>query len=228
MRTIQDRDLTLFVRLDVINNQHVERILIKTQLRRYLFWPLNHKQIKMFRSIEKSIVIAKFRFKLRHFITRISGHNPVNQRGTKGVRLIQPLHKRSGQAPLLSVTQYQLAQRLAIVINQFTRNDNPAFIKRAVKTGITFKQQPRQLRGVADRGRVIKCVTGMVANTGFCGIRENKTHVRVMRQFQEFIVILIDADFTVNRTDQTRVANRLALFIQTTNNRGIEPVLGTQ
>ncbi len=49
-----------------------------------------------------------------------------------------------------------------------------------------------------------------------------------MRQHQELIVFAIDADFAVNRTNQTGIAHGFALLIQTTNDGGIETILGTQ
>ena len=49
-----------------------------------------------------------------------------------------------------------------------------------------------------------------------------------MRQFQEFIVFTVDADFTINRANQTRVADRFPLLIQATDNGGVQTILRAQ
>ena len=56
----------------------------------------------------------------------------------------------------------------------------------------------------------------------------NKAHFRVVSQFQEFIVFTVDADFTINRANQTRVADRFTLLIQATDNGGIQTILRAQ
>ncbi|MPN27565.1 hypothetical protein SDC9_174999 [bioreactor metagenome] len=63
---------------------------------------------------------------------------------------------------------------------------------------VAFKQQTRQLRRITYRWRIIKFITGVITDTRFRGVREHKTHVRIMCQLQEHIVFAIDADFTVN------------------------------
>jgi hypothetical protein len=46
-----------------------------------------------------------------------------------------------------------------------------------------------------------------------------------VRQFQELIVLVINADFAVNGADKTRIANRFALLVQATNDGGVQAIL---
>ena len=92
----------------------------------------------------------------------------------------------------------------------------------------TFKQQARQFCRIAYRWRIIKFVARMVADACFCGVGKDKTHFRVMCQLQEFIVFTVDADFTINRANQTRVADRFPLLIQTTNDGGVQTILSAK
>ncbi|MNI53518.1 hypothetical protein D3C73_1083580 [compost metagenome] len=146
-------------------------------------------------------MITQLGFQRGHFVTRVTGNDAVHQRRTKCVSLVQPLHERVRQRPLLRITQHQFTQRIAVVINQFARNDYPAFIQRAVKMAVTLKQQAGQLGRIAYRRRIVELVARVITDPGFRCIGENKTHIRVMRQFQELIVFAIDADFTVNRAN---------------------------
>ncbi len=49
-----------------------------------------------------------------------------------------------------------------------------------------------------------------------------------MGERQKFIVLAVDADFTIYGTNKTRIAYRFSLLIQTTNNCGIQTILGAQ
>ena len=173
-------------------------------------------------------MIAEFSFQFSHFITRITGNDAVHQRRTETVSLIQPLNKCFGQCPFLCVAQHQFTQRVAVVVDQLTRNDDPTFIQRAVEMAETFEQQTRQFCRIAYCWRIIKFVARMIANTRFCGVGKDEAHFRIMCKFQEFIVVTVDADFTVYRTNQTRIADRFSLLIQATNNGGIQPILRAQ
>ena len=143
-------------------------------------------------------MIAQFSFELSYLITRIAGNDTVHQRRAKCIGLIQPLNKRFRQRPFLSVAQNQFTQRITVIINQFARDDNPAFIQCAVKIAEAFEQQTRQFSRITYRWRVVKLIARVVTDTCFRGVREHKTHIRIMCQLQELIVFAIDADFTVN------------------------------
>ena len=182
----------------------------------------------MFSGVEETIVITQFFFQFSHFITRITGNDTVHQRRTEAVSLIQPLNKCFWQCPLLRVAQHQFTQCIAVIVDQFTWYDDPTFILRSVEMAKTFEQQTGQFCRITYRWRVIEFIARMVADTRFGGVRENKAHFRVVRQFQEFIVFTVDADFTINRANQTRVADRFPLLVQTTDNGGVQTILRAQ
>ena len=228
MRAVKNRHFTLFIRLNIVHDQDVKRQLIQTQLCGQGLRPLNNKQVEMFSGIEETIFIPQLFFNLRGFITRIAGHDTVYERRTEGVRLIQPGDKRFRQRPLLGIAQHQFTQRLAVVINQLAGNDHPTFIRRAGEVAVAFKQQASQFCRIAYRWRIVKTVAGVVADPGLSGIGKHKAHIRIMRQTQQLLIIGIGADFTIYRSNQTRIAHRFALLIQAANNRGIEAVLGAE
>ena len=91
-----------------------------------------------------------------------------------------------------------------------------------------FEQQSGQFSRITHRRCILKLIARVVADASFSRVGEHKTHIWIMRQLQELIVFAIDADFAVNRTDQTGIAYGLALLIQTTNDGGIETILRTQ
>ena len=173
-------------------------------------------------------MIAQTGFQLCHLITRIAGNNAVNQRRAEGVSIIQPGNECRRKRPRLCVAQHQFTQGIAVVVDEFARNDDPAFIRCPVKVGKAFEQQTRQFGRIADRWRIVKLIARVIADARLRGIGEDKSHVRVMGELQKFIVLAVDADFTVHGTNKTRIAYRFTLLIQTTNNRGIETILSTQ
>ena len=173
-------------------------------------------------------MIAQTGFQLCHLITRIAGNNAVNQRRTEGVSIIQPRNECRRQRPLLCIAQHQFTKGIAVVVDEFARNDNPAFIRSPVKVGKAFEQQTRQFGRIADSWRIVKLIARVIADPRLRGIGEDKPHLRVMGEFQEFIVLAVDADFTIHGTNKTRIAYRIPLLIQTTNNRGIQTILGAQ
>ena len=173
-------------------------------------------------------MIAQPGFQLCHLITRIAGNNAVNQRRTESVSIIQPRNECRRQRPLLCIAQHQFTQGIAVVVDEFARNDNPAFIRSPVKVGKAFEQQTRQFGRIAGSRRIVILIARMIADARFRGIGEDKPHVRVMGELQKFIVLAVDADFTIYGTNKTRIAYRFSLLIQTTNNRGIQTILGAQ
>ena len=46
--------------------------------------------------------------------------------------------------PTLRIAQHQFTQRVAIIVNQLTRDDDPTFIQRTVEMAKTFEQQTGQ------------------------------------------------------------------------------------
>ena len=173
-------------------------------------------------------MIAQPGFQLCHLITRIAGNNAVNQRRTESVSIIQPRNECRRQRPLLCIAQHQFTQGIAVVVDEFARNDNPAFIRCPVKVGKALEQQTRQFGRIADSWRIVKLIPRVIADPRLRGIGEDKPHVRVMGELQKFIVLAVDADFTIHGTNKTRIAYRFPLLIQTTNNRGIQTILGAQ
>lgn len=91
-----------------------------------------------------------------------------------------------------------------------------------------FEQQTGQFCRIVYRWRVIEFIVRMVVDIRFGGVRENKAYFRVVRQFQEFIVFIVDVDFTINRANQTRVVDRFFFFIQVTDNGGVQIILRVQ
>lgn len=186
---------------------------------------LNNKQIEMFRRVEEAVVIVQPGFQLCHLITRIAGNNAVNQRRTESVSIIQPRNECCRQRPLLCIAQHQFTQGIAVVVDEFARNDNPAFIRCPVKVGKALEQQTRQFGRIADSWRIVKLIPRVIADARLRGIGEDKPYVRVMGERQKFIVLAVDADFTIYGTNKTRIAYRFSLLIQTTNNCGIQTIL---
>ena len=228
VRTVQNGDFTLFVGTDVIHDQYVERELIKTQFAGKGVRALNHKQIEVFGGIQEPVLITQFSLQGGHFVTRVTRYNAVNQGRAETVGIVQPFSKGRRQRPLLRVAQHQFPQRIPIVVNQFTRNDDPAFVWRTVKMTETLEEQSRQFRRVADGRRIFKGVARVITDPGFRGIREHKAHLRVMSQPEERIVFIINVDFAVNGTDKTCIAHRVALLVQAANDRGIQTILRIQ
>ena len=78
MRPVQNGNLARFIGLDVVDNQHVQRVLIQTKLAGKRCRALDHKQIEMFSRVQETIVITQFRFQRGRFIARVTGHDAVN------------------------------------------------------------------------------------------------------------------------------------------------------
>ena len=91
-----------------------------------------------------------------------------------------------------------------------------------------LKQQARQFRRIAHGRRIVEFVTRVIADPGLGGVREDKTHIGVVGQFQERIILAVDVDLPVNRADKTALTYRFALLIQAANDGGIEAILGAQ
>ena len=171
-------------------------------------------------------MIIQFSLQCGRFIAGIACHDTVNQRRAEAVGVVEPLNKGGRQRPLLRIAQDEFAQCVTVVVNQLAGNDDPALVSRTVEVAKALKQQTRQLRRIAHRRGIVDAVTRVVADTRFGGVREYKPHIGIVSQFQKCAIVVIDADFPVNGADQPGLAHRLALLIQATNDRGVQPILG--
>ncbi len=141
MRPVKDRHFALFIGLDIVDDTHIQRQLIETQLAGQRSGPLDNKQIEVLGGIEESVLIAGLRLKGRHFIARIAGHNAIHQGGTEGVRRGEPVDKVLRQLPLGGIAQDQGLQRLTVIIDQFAGDNHPSLIGCAGEMLVTLKQQ---------------------------------------------------------------------------------------
>lgn len=72
---------------------------------------------------------------------------------------------------------------------------------------------------------VVHCAGGARLNEGIDRASLPKDCSQIMEQYPDGTV---DADFTINRANQTRVADRFPLLIQATDNGGVQTILRAQ
>ncbi len=226
MGAVQNSDLARLIGLNVIDDKHVKRITIEAQLFCQPGGALNNKQVEVLRGVQESILIAKLRFNSGGLVARVAGNDAVDKRGAEGIGFMQPLAKGRRQRPLLRIAQHQFPQRFAVVINKLAGNDHPSFVGCAIKAAETFEQQTGQFGRIACRRLIFKLIARVVADARFGGIRKHEANIRVMRKLQKLVIVLINVDFAIDRTDKTRVADGFALLVQAANNGGVKTVLG--
>ena len=92
----------------------------------------------------------------------------------------------------------------------------------------TFEQQTGQLGRETCRRRVFQTIALDIADTGFGGVGEHEADIRVAGQRQIFIKLMVDINFTVNRTDDAGITHRFTLFVQTADDGRIQTILSAQ
>ncbi len=127
--------------------------------------------------------------------------------------------------PLIGVAQHQIAQRVAVMVNQLARHHQPAPVAGAIEVGIARPQQLRQFARETAGGLIGKLIRADKGDARFGGIGEDHAQIRITGQRHKFAELLPGLDFTVEAADQPGFADLLALIVQPADQRGIETIL---
>ena len=178
MRTIQNANLSLLIRLVIVCDQNWKICLVDREFLQDRLWSLNDPEAERFSGIEQLILIAKLSADCVRFLAWVSGHDTVDQRRTEQIFFPDPVRKCSAELPLVGIAQDAVLQLFSIIINQLTGKNQEAFsllhsefLKPAVK-------KLRQLSG-KRAGRSVSKLTGrIVYDTGFSCVGDEKTQLR--------------------------------------------------
>ena len=221
---IKDRHLLRLPRRDVMHQPHLRRQRIELQLIEQRARPLQNELVVDLARHQKTIFIAELSGE-RLALLREAGHDTVHQRVVKHAVLRHPGGEAFRQLPVARIAQHQLAQRVAVMVDQLAGDDQPAFVFCAAKVFKARPQQLRQLTGKAGCGRIRQTIRFDKGDARFGGVGEDEPHLRRARQRQKILVLDVRLDLAIQAADQARFANALALLVKPADERGIEPVL---
>ena len=224
MRTIQNANLSLLIRLVIVCDQNWKICLVDREFLQDRLWSLNDPEAERFSGIEQLILIAKLSADCVRFLAWVSGHDTVDQRRTEQIFFPDPVRKCSAELPLVGIAQDAVLQLFSIIINQLTGKNQEAFsllhsefLKPAVK-------KLRQLSG-KRAGRSVSKLTGrIVYDTGFSCVGDEKTQLRVGSTVHQLFIIALGIQAAADAGYDARLC--LCLTILTaTKQKGIESVL---
>ncbi len=89
-----------------------------------------------------------------------------------------PVGEAFRQLPVARIAQHQLAQHVAVMVDQLTGHNQPAFVAGAAEVLEVRPQQLRQLAGKAGRERIRQAIVLDKGGTRFSGVREDEAHLR--------------------------------------------------
>ena len=224
MRAVEHAHLAQLVRGNVLCEDDVAARLLEGQFVLNPGRAFDDPQAERLGGVEHVVAVAEFFVERLGFAARITGHDAVHQRGAEDVLGLQPGLEFLGQTPLLGGLHAALFQIAAVVIDQLAGQKDEARALLAAKSGEALVEQAGQLAGIGSLRLVVEAVLTGVNDAGFGGVGDDDAHIRVVRQRQIALEILVRGQAALDALDDALVLAGLAVHL-TAENQGIQAVL---
>ena len=224
VRAVEHAHLAQLIRGDVLREDDVAARLLEGQLVLDPGRAFDDPQAERLGGVEHVVAVAEFFVERLGFAARITGHDAVHQRGAEDVLGLQPGLEFIGQTPLLGGLHAALFQIAAVVIDQLAGQKDEARALLAAKSGEALVEQAGQLAGIGSLRLVVEAVLTGVNDAGFGGVGDDDAHIRVVRQRQIALEILVRGQAALDALDDALILAGLAVHL-TAENQGIQAVL---
>ncbi len=222
VRTIEKEHLALAVRGHVVGDDDVEPGLGERQTLGELLWALDDPEQKRLGLHDEIVRVPELDGELCCAVFRVAGNDPVDQAGEEHVLVGHPAGERLPQVPQLGKLQHNLAQTVAVVLDELARDDlesGLAQLEAAVEQGGQFAREAllRSIREGIGVGEL---------DAGFGGVGEDELDVVVLGESEVGGVVGIGINRARHHGDDLVALHLFAVELALEQHR-VEVVLGT-
>ena len=223
VRTIQQGNLTLVVWLLIICDKHVETCLVSWELLLHLlychiFCLLDNPEVEAFCLNYEVVLVANLLLNLLDGIAWETRNDAVYQCSANvavvGEPLLEALVISTHIAlPELDILIDALLEVVTVQENQLTWHQDHTLGWVALEELVTVEQELNQLawirscRSICKLARVIEC------DTSLCSVRDDETHLWLLSQSHESLVLRIWIQCTADNVDTLQGVDSLAVLL---------------
>ena len=180
MRTVQQGNLTLMIRLLALGDEHVQtrflsRELLTQRLDTHVLRLLNYPEMEGLGLYHQVVFVSYFLLNISYFLTWEAWYDTVNQGGANVVILGEPLLERLIVFAQILFPQFNILvdtflQVVSIEEDQLAGHDNQTFSRVSIEGLETTVEQLHQLTRIAAGGFVCELASIVKGYTGLCGV----------------------------------------------------------
>ena len=191
VRAVEDADLALAVRRHVRRPRHVQAGLGERQLAVQRARRFDDPRMEHLAGDQQLVVVAELRRQLRRLVLRVTGDDAVDQRVGEHARLAQPAREAVSQPPALRGLADRARQRVAVALDELTRQHHQPLVGRAAGGGEASVQELGQLARERRRRARVERVGRIGADPRLGRVRHDEAQVRIRRAGDERAPVLV-------------------------------------
>ncbi len=173
VRTIEQRHLTLVVRLLRGYEQHMQTGLVSGELLGHFLRSLDDPEVEVLGLYDEVVAVTDLFLYLLDLIAGEARHDTVYESGIDTTGLVEPLLKVGTEVPQFDVFIDAVLQDVTIEEDQLTGEDNQSLRHIAVEGLITTVQQLYEFAGIAAGRCIFELTVGIEGDTGLSGVRDD-------------------------------------------------------
>jgi len=178
MGPVEDADLAGAVEAHVVGPHHIQACLVERQfILVEVLVAFDDPQMKNLSRIEQVVLIPQLFADCLGFGFRIPGNNAVDQRVAEIARFVEPVHKACLQIPFLCILLDDALQVVAVLVDEFTGDDDQAFVQSSLEGLVAFVEKGAYLGGEGDLRLVGQLVTAVVADARLGGVGDDEAEI---------------------------------------------------
>ena len=211
MRTVQQGNLTLMIRLLALGDEHVQTRflgweLLAQRLDTHVLRLLNHPEMEGLGLYYQVVFVSYFLLNISYFLTWEAWYDTVNQGSANVVVLGEPLLERLIVFAQILFPQFDILvdtflQVVSVEEDQLAGHDNQTFSGVSIEGLETTVEQLHQLTRIAA-GRLVRELASIIkGDTGLCGVRDYKANLRLLGQCHEGCVLRVGVQCPADNID---------------------------
>ena len=186
--------------------------LVGRELRSDLLRRLDHPQMEDLGLVQQMVVIAHALAQLGGGIPRITRDNAVHERRVYAAGLLEPGAEVRAQVPQVDVLADAFLQVLAVLEDQFARENDEALRLVTLEVLPAMVQELGKLTGIRRGRSVVQLAGGIEGDARLGRIGDDETHLRLFGELQIALEILIGAQAPADDVDQVDAVHGLAVL----------------
>ncbi len=212
VRAVEDADLPLLVRRVVVDNENRQVDLVESELLRDRLRPFDDPEAEALSGVDHVVNVAVRPVDRVRLRARIAGHDAVDERRAERVGALDPRCEAGAEVPVRDVPQDALLELLAVMVDEFAREDDEALLGRAAEGDEALVEEARQLRGEARGRPVVVFARGIVGDARLGRVGREEAEVRIRRVREEGAEVDVGVDAAGDGRDDAPVVHLLSVL----------------
>ena len=162
--------------------------------------------------VQQMVVIAHAFAKLGGGVPRITRDDAVHKRRIHAAGRLKPVAEALSKVPQVDVLADALLQVLAVLEDEFARENDESLVRSTLEVLVAMVQQLRQLAGIGRGGSVVKLAGRVEGDARLGRVGDDEAHLRLLGELQVTLEVLIGAQAPADDVDQVHAVHGLPVL----------------